>query len=243
MCTHAQTPTHTCAPVLTHVHRHTRTHAHTRTQTHVCSGTSAHVHTDMHMHSQTHTCSQTHAHACTWAHRTRGCADYKPLPSWASLASGRSCVQGGRARTRRGQESLTGTLHPPQGWMDTEAAAVWGAAQPAGGRFLCTQGLEDAEAKAPLRPRGQAVETPGKVIGPGPCPSVKGWGRGLVTQGRPGKGSGSPGQASALWVSLPPHPDFPCLLGVRGGGRAGGTGCLCESKRPPAGPGVLCDGP
>ncbi|CAK7303758.1 OPN4 [Vulpes lagopus] len=75
----------------------------------------------------------------------------------SSQASDLSWISGRRRQASLGSESEVG-------WMDTEAAAVWGAAQPAGGRFLCTQGLEDAEAKAPLRPRGQAVETPGKVV-------------------------------------------------------------------------------
>ncbi|KAM8956987.1 melanopsin [Lycaon pictus] len=122
----------------------------------------------------------------------------------SSQASDLSWISGRRRQASLGSESEVG-------WMDTEAAAVWGAAQPAGGRFLCTQGLEDAEAKAPLRPRGQVVETPGKVIGPGPCPSVKGsqdcvcptTSEVRVTQrGDDGDGGVGPAFAPELGVSL-----------------------------------------
>lgn len=106
--------------------------------------------------------------------------------------------------------------------MDTEAAAVWGAARQVSGHFPCSQGLEDMEAKAPLRPQGQEAETPGKVIGPGTCQSIQGWGQGASSPGSgQERGAVLVGRPSALWESLLPHPGVPCLFGVPGG--------LCDS--------------
>lgn len=118
--------------------------------------------------------------------------------------------------------------------MDTEAAAVWGAAQQVSGRFLCSQGLEDREAKAPVRPQGREAETPGQVIGPGTCQSIRGWGQGASSPGSGlERGAVLVGGPNALWESLPPHPDFPCLPGVPGG--------LCDSKMLRACLNVVCD--
>ncbi|XP_008694349.1 melanopsin isoform X1 [Ursus maritimus] len=76
----------------------------------------------------------------------------------SSQASDLSWISGQKRQASLGSESEVG-------WMDTEAAAVWGATQQVSGRFPCSQGLEDMEAKAPLRPQGQEAETPGKTKG------------------------------------------------------------------------------
>ncbi|XP_043452704.1 melanopsin isoform X1 [Prionailurus viverrinus] len=75
----------------------------------------------------------------------------------SSQASDLSWISGRRRQASLGSESEVG-------WMDTEAAAVWGAAQQVSGRFPCSQGLEDMEAKAPVRPQGREAETPGQAM-------------------------------------------------------------------------------
>lgn len=87
---------------------------------------------------------------------------------------------------------------------------MWEAAQQVNIRFPCSQGLEDMETKAPLRPGGQEAETSGKVIGLGPCQSIQGWGQGASSLGSGAKrGVILVGRSSALWESLLPHPDVP----------------------------------
>ncbi|XP_029775844.1 melanopsin [Suricata suricatta] len=75
-----------------------------------------------------------------------------------SQTSDLSWISGQRRQASLGSESEVG-------WMDTEAAAVWGVAQQVSGRFPCSQSLEDMEAKVPVRLQGQKAETPVKTKG------------------------------------------------------------------------------
>lgn len=61
-----------------------------------------------------------------------------------------------------GQEQNGLTL-TSQGWTDTEAAAMWGAAQQVSGPPPCSQGLEDVETKTPPKFQGREAEDPRKV--------------------------------------------------------------------------------
>lgn len=100
---------------------------------------------------------------------------------------------------------------------------MWGSAREVSGRFPCSQGLEDMEAKAPVSLQGQEAETPAKVTGPGTCQSVRGWGQGASSPGSgQERGAVLVGGPNALWESLPPHSAIPCLRWVPGG--------LCDSR-------------
>ncbi|XP_045882086.1 melanopsin isoform X1 [Meles meles] len=84
----------------------------------------------------------------------------------SSQASDLSWISGQRRHASLGSESEVG-------WMDTEAAAMWEAAQQVNARFPCSQDLEDMETKAPLRPGGQEAETSGKTKGLLPSPNPR----------------------------------------------------------------------
>ncbi|XP_070349792.1 melanopsin [Equus asinus] len=81
--------------------------------------------------------------------RTRPYTSYRSThrSTLSSQGSDLSWISGRRRQASLGSESEVG-------WMDTEAAAVWGAAQQMSGWSPCGQGLEDMEAKAPPRPQG-----------------------------------------------------------------------------------------
>ncbi|XP_036317160.1 melanopsin [Pipistrellus kuhlii] len=68
---------------------------------------------------------------------------------------------------RRRQESVGSESE--MGWTDTEAAAIWGAAQQGSGLAPCGQGLEDMETQAPAqtpaKSLGHAAEDPRKTKG------------------------------------------------------------------------------
>ncbi|XP_019516020.1 PREDICTED: melanopsin isoform X2 [Hipposideros armiger] len=51
------------------------------------------------------------------------------------------------------------------GWTDTEAAAMWGAAQQVSGPSPCSLGLEDVETKVSPKPQGSEAEAPLKTKG------------------------------------------------------------------------------
>ncbi|XP_070425794.1 melanopsin isoform X4 [Equus przewalskii] len=110
--------------------------------------------------------------------RTRPYTSYRSThrSTLSSQGSDLSWISGRRRQVSLGSESEVG-------WMDTEAAAVWGAAQQMSGWSPCGQGLEDMEAKAPPRPQGWEGEALRKVIGPSTCQSVKGGDKGHVAQG------------------------------------------------------------
>jgi hypothetical protein len=107
-----------------------------------------------------------------------------------------------------------------QGWTETMATASWEAAQPVSGQSPSCQGLEDWEVKDPPRPEGQEAKTPGKVIGPRTCQSVK----------SPGTGSSSPrewpGRGGVCFLG-----QAQCSLGITPSPLSCLPGCLCDSKK------------
>ncbi|XP_070121669.1 melanopsin isoform X4 [Equus caballus] len=154
--------------------------------------------------------------------RTRPYTSYRSThrSTLSSQGSDLSWISGRRRQASLGSESEVG-------WMDTEAAAVWGAAQQMSGWSPCGQGLEDMEAKAPPRPQGWEGEALRKVIGPSTCQSVKGGDKGHVAQGMARSRGCSPawtpgcrvpnGSPSLLGHIQPPHvplthtdPGLPC---------------------------------
>ncbi|XP_003803060.1 melanopsin isoform X1 [Otolemur garnettii] len=90
----------------------------------------------------------------------------RPYPSYrfthhstlSSQASDLSWISGRRRQESLGSESEVG-------WTDMEAAATWGAALQVSGQCPYSQGLEDMEAKGPLRPQGPETKTSGKTKG------------------------------------------------------------------------------
>ncbi|XP_070425795.1 melanopsin isoform X5 [Equus przewalskii] len=92
--------------------------------------------------------------------RTRPYTSYRSThrSTLSSQGSDLSWISGRRRQVSLGSESEVG-------WMDTEAAAVWGAAQQMSGWSPCGQGLEDMEAKAPPRPQGWEGEALRKIKG------------------------------------------------------------------------------